>query len=106
MAGVVVDVEVDTDGRTVACAKISSGDWEVNVRATPHEFATLDAIRSATWASRDSIAVGTSAGAPVFWSCDGSTASILIGSDDETWDVALSVPVDVVDRIVEFVGGL
>jgi hypothetical protein len=106
MADVVVDAEVDTEGRTVACAKISSGDWEVNVRATPHEFATLDAIRSASWASRTSIAVGASAGASVFWSCDGSTASILIGSDDETWDVALAVPVDVVDRIVELVGDL
>lgn len=106
MADVVVDGEVDADGLTVACAKISSGEWEVNVRATPLEFASLNSIRSATWASRNSIAVGRSAGAPVFWSCDGPTASILIGSDDETWDVALSVPVDVVDRIVELVGHL
>lgn len=106
MADVVVEAEVDTDGRTVACAKIASGDWELNVRATPLEFATLDSIRSATWASRDSIAVGRSAGARVFWSCDGPTALILIGSDDETWDVALAVPVDVVDRIVELVVGL
>lgn len=106
MADVVVDAELDTDGRTVACAKIASGDWEVNVRATPLEFAALAAIRSSTWSSRNSIAVGTSAAAPVFWSCDGTTASILIGSDDETWDVAFAIPVDVVDRIVELVEGL
>jgi len=106
MADVVVDAEVDADGRTLACAKISSGEWEVNVRATPPEFASLDSIRGATWASRNSIAVGRCAGALVFWSCDGPTASILIGSDDETWDVAFSVPVDVVDRIVELVGHL
>jgi hypothetical protein len=106
MADVVVDSEVDTDGRTVACAKIASGDWEVNIRATPLEFATLGSIRGATWASRHSTAVGRSAGAPVFWSCDGPTASILIGSDDETWDVALVVAVDVIDRIVELVGDL
>ena len=106
MADVVIDAEVDEDGRTVACVKINSGDWEVNVRATPLEFARLDSIRTATWASRNSIAVGRSAGALVFWSCDGPTASILIGSDDETWDVALEVPVDVVDRIVELVQDL
>lgn len=102
----VVDAEVDADGRTLAFTKISSGEWEVNVRATPLEFATLESTRGATWASRHSIAVGRSAGAPVFWSCDGPTASILIGSDDETWDVALAVPVDVVDRIDELVGAL
>jgi hypothetical protein len=106
MADVVVDAEVDADGRTVACAKITSGDWEVNVRATPPEFAALAPIRSSSWSSRNSIAVGTSAGAPVFWSCDGTTASILIGSDDETWDVALAIPIDVVDRIVELAGDL
>jgi hypothetical protein len=38
--------------------------------------------------------------------CNGPTASILIGSDDETWDVALAVPVEVVDRIVELVADL
>lgn len=106
MADVVVDAEVDSDGRTVACAKIASGDWEVNVRATPLEFAALAPIRRSTWASRNSIAVGRSAGAPVFWSCDGTTASILIGSDDENWDVALAIPLDVVDRIVKLVRDL
>lgn len=42
----------------------------------------------------------------MFWSCDGPTASILIGSDDETWGVALAAPVGVVDRIVELVADL
>ena len=40
----------------------------------------------------------------MFWSCEGPTASILIGSDDETWDVAVEVPVEVVDQIVELAG--
>ena len=106
MADVVVETEIDSQGRTVACAKLSSGDWEVNVRANPVEFAVLGSIRGATWGARKSLAVGRSAGAPVFWSCDGPTASILIGSDDEVWDVAISVPVEVVDRLVALVGDL
>jgi hypothetical protein len=106
MADVVVDAEVGTDGGTVACAKIANGQWEVNVRATPLEFEALRSIRTATWTTRHSIAVGRSAGAAVFWSCDGPTASILIGSDDETWDVAIAIPVEVVDRIVELVAVL
>ena len=106
MADVVVDAEVGANGATVACAKIANGEWEVNVRATPLEFAALRSIRTATWTTRHSIAVGRLAGAAVFWSCNGPTASILIGSDDEAWDVALAVPVEVVDRIVELVADL
>ena len=106
MAEVVIEAEVDEEGRTVACAKIANGEWEVNIRATPQEFAALSSIRTAAWASRHSIRVGRSAGAAVFWSCEGPTASILIGSDDETWDVAVEVPVEVVDQIVELAGDL
>jgi hypothetical protein len=105
MADVVVDAEVD-DGRVVACAKIGNGQWEVNIRAAPQEFAALSSIRSAEWAERRSIQVGQSAGAAVFWSCEGATATILIGSDDETWDVALQVPVELVDQIVELASRL
>jgi hypothetical protein len=43
MADVVVDAEVD-DGRVVACAKIGNGQWEVNIRAAPQEFAALSSI--------------------------------------------------------------
>lgn len=106
MAEVVVEVEVDDDGRTVACVKIANGEWEVNIRATPQELAALSSIRTAAWDSRHSTRVGRSAGAAVFWSCEGPTASILIGSDDEIWDVAIEVPVDVVDQIVELAADL
>jgi hypothetical protein len=45
------------------------------------------------------IAAGTCAGTPVFWTADGEVATILIGPDDETWDVAVPVPVEVVEQI-------
>jgi DNA polymerase IIIc chi subunit len=46
------------------------------------------------------MAVGESAGAPVFWCCKGNEATLLIGNDDQTWDVAVNFPVRVVDEIV------
>jgi len=36
----------------------------------------------------------------VFWAVEGDNAVLLIGVDDETWDVALTLPLAVVDEIV------
>lgn len=106
MADVAVEAEVDVHGRRIACAKISSGDTELNVRAAASEFAALGSIRSANWTARQTLAIGTSAGAPVYWASDGDNASILVGLDDETWNVAVNVPVHVIDRMVELVQDL
>jgi hypothetical protein len=46
-----------------------------------------------------SIAAGESAEASVFWASSGDEATIMLGRDDETWDVALTVPTEVVERI-------
>jgi hypothetical protein len=35
----------------------------------------------------------------VFWASSGDDATIMIGHDDETWDVAVTVPTEVVERI-------
>lgn len=106
MADVAVDMEIDEQGGPLACVKISSAEWEVNVRARQHEFDALTAIRATDWSIRRTIAMGTTAGSPVFWACDGGNTSILIGSDDEVWDVAVWIPVEVVDRIVALVRDL
>jgi hypothetical protein len=50
--------------------------------------------------------VGRSAGASVFWSSDGEVATILVGQDDETWDIAVSVPVTLVEDLVQTVADL
>jgi len=51
------------------------------------------------WNERRSITAGTSAGARVFWCANEDTATIMIGHDDETWDIALLMPVAVVEKI-------
>ncbi|MEQ1698775.1 MAG: hypothetical protein ABMA25_01635 [Ilumatobacteraceae bacterium] len=98
MSSVDVSIEVEADGRCVV--KLQSSTWELNVRASAAEFMRLATIRQADWNSRMSLTVGESMGAPAFWSSDGQAATVAIGTDDETWDAAFTVPVGVVDEIV------
>lgn len=93
-----VSVERELDGRLAV--KIQTDTLEVNVRATSNEFTRLSEIRSAVWSERRSIALGESAGAPVFWSAVDGHAALMIGHDDETWDISITVPLTVVDEIV------
>lgn len=100
MADVVVELEVNESGRQVACAKISTGAWEINVRAPAQDFLHLEGIRDTDWNARRSLAVGESAGAQVFWAADGDAVTVAVAHDDETWDFATVISLADVDRIV------
>jgi hypothetical protein len=81
--------------------KLQTDDWEVNVHTSPEELLALSDIRSAHWGERGSIQAGKSAGAQVFWAAgEGDAANLMIGHDDETWDIGVSVPYSVIDQIV------
>ena len=80
--------------------KIQGGDdWELNIWSTFADLTQLRGIREAVWNERRSITAGTSAGAQVFWCANGDTATVMIGHDDETWDIALQIPIAVVEKI-------
>lgn len=106
MPQVDVDIALDELGHDLVNAKFTDDGWEVNVRARASEFLTLRDIRAMEWNSRRVAKVGTSAGAGVFWCSDGEAATIMIGHDDETWDLAISVPLGLVDDLVRQVEGL
>lgn len=106
MPQVDVDIARAESGQDVVTAKLTDDRWELNVRARAPEFLTLRDIRALDWNARKVAKVGTSAGAAVFWCSDGETATIMIGHDDETWDLAISVPVGIVDDLVRQVEGL
>ena len=93
-----VSVEREADGRLLV--KLGTDAWEVNVRASADDFLGLAEVRSAGWQERHTLRAGESAGAPVFWATEGDQATLLIGLDDETWDVAFTLPLTVVDEIV------
>ncbi|MEO5662757.1 MAG: hypothetical protein ABIR39_05695 [Nocardioides sp.] len=98
-----LDVEYESGSagaEAAAVAKFSDDRWELNVRAPASEFLTLRDIRTFAWDRRNVARVGSCAGASVFWCSDGQTATIMVGQDDESWDVAVLVPVEVVDDLV------
>lgn len=97
---------LDEWGHDLVSAKFSDDRWELNIRARASEFLTLRDIRALDWNAREVAKVGTAAGAAVFWCSDGETATIMIGHDAETWDLAISVPVGIVDDLVREVEGL
>ena len=100
MIGVQVETVLDDAGEESLLVKLSDDGWELNVRAPATELLALRDIRAFDWDGRRAVQVGVCAGASAFWSSDGATATILIGQDDETGDVAVSVPVEVVDELV------
>ena len=93
-----VSVEREADGRLLA--KLAANELEVNVRLSGEDLAALADARAASWDKRRTVRAGESAAAPVFWASEGDQAMLLIGDDDETWDVAVAVPLRVIDEIV------
>ena len=94
-----VDVTLNEATGSVVAMKLRTPTWELNIWAPAADFVRLHAIDDADWNARRSLAIGTSADAPVHWAKNGDQVAILIGHDDETWDIALSVPVATVHEI-------
>jgi len=80
--------------------KLQTPAWELNFWATPQELAGLGSIRDTDYAAGRCLHIGESAGSRVHWSADGQTATIMVGHDEQTWDIAVMVPVTAVDTIV------
>ncbi len=74
----------------------------LRVHAAAEELRRLDAAPEARWDRRQSLAVGTTALGRVVW-CAGEaprTINVLVGHDDETWDLSLTLPQTVVTEVV------
>ncbi|BCB84548.1 hypothetical protein [Phytohabitans suffuscus] len=96
MVDITLDVEPGT-GQTVI--KLQTDAWELNIRGPLRDFVHLAQIRDADWNRRRSLAIGTCAGVPVYWASSDGNVAVLVGHDDETWDIAVSVPLSSVDEI-------
>ncbi|WP_433473281.1 hypothetical protein ACQPZP_31170 [Spirillospora sp. CA-142024] len=96
-----VDVILDVDADPVPLLTLRTERWEVHFWAPLADFSRLSGIRGAHWDERGSLQVGVCAGSPVFWSTAGDEqVAVLVGQDDETWDIALMIPLVAVDEIV------
>jgi hypothetical protein len=95
-----VHVTLDVDADPLPMLTLQSETWELHIRASLADLARLSRIRDARWDERGSLQIGTCAGAPVFWAVsENDQATLLIGQDDETWDLALLVPLTTADEI-------
>jgi hypothetical protein len=107
MIDLVADINVDVGAETAA-VKIYCDEWEVNLRATTSDLLRLYQVESASWSTRSCLVIGRSAGMPVFWCAENGTVRILIGHDEETWEIAVTVPLatahEIASRIEEELG--
>ena len=78
----------------------SAAGWELNFYASLGELRRLRSVEGMSWRDRRSLAIGMCAGAPVFWCEQDRQVTILVGHDDETWDVSVTVPLATVDDIL------
>lgn len=97
----VEDVAVDFDSfdNTV---RITSGVCHIILHAAAAELVTLSAVEHAGWAQRGSVQVGTTNIGRAFWAADDTPGKValLLGDDDETWDVAVTLDVSTVAELV------
>lgn len=74
---------------------LSGPTFYLRVRISGDDLASLSRIDGASWDRRSSIRAGEVLGEAVWWSVDDNgNVSVLVGRDDETWQVALQVPVE------------
>jgi len=94
---VVVDFDQEDDSLT-----LTSEAFVLQVHASAEDLVRLAGAPTADWSRRQAIAVGTTGLGRVYW-CAGEapdTVHVLVGDDDETWDLALVIPVATVETIV------
>jgi hypothetical protein len=102
------DVRLDLDAAADGEIRVTlmSSSWVLNIEADRVDLERLAGIADTDWTARRSLAVGTCGDARVYWSADpdpGATgqATILVGRDDETWDIWIRVPQATVREIAE-----
>src|SRR5262245_10817150 len=95
-----IDAGEDADGSACFFIKLQAADCEVNVTASPRELEKLRGVSGARWLNRGSLCAGRCLNAPAYWSCEQGRLSVLVGSDDESWEVSFSAPESLVGALL------
>jgi hypothetical protein len=98
-ASVTLGAAEATSGSSVLQIKFAASFGELNVYVSPSDRALLDSVKNARWGSRGSIRLGSVFGVPAGWSVADGVLTILVVMDDETWDLAFSIPAAVLDEL-------
>ena len=99
-----VTVEARNDPDDPGGVKLQDETWELNIWATTDELWTLAGIEKTDWAQRRTLKVGTCANAPVWWNERDGTVHILVGNDDEAWDMGVTIPLGTLHEILAELG--
>ena len=105
-----VDVDYSYDGEVKFYAvALSTSTWLVMIHIALEDVALLKEVTSRSW-DEGALQIGDSAGTSVFWSVNGEddkdTVVILVGEDDETWDISFAVPAATIDVILSEIAAL
>lgn len=105
-ASISVEKDAAPEG-TLYAIKIGCDEFEINVWVREAELERLSEVRRTPWLS-GSLRIGTAAEAAAWWSVSSPdegppTLSILVGHDDETWDFGVTLPLDVLDDVLNAV---
>ena len=99
-----VTVEARNDADNPGLVKLQGETWELNIWATADELWTLAGIENTDWVQRRTLKVGTCANAPVWWDELDGTVCILVGNDDEAWDMCVTIPLGTVHELLAELG--
>jgi hypothetical protein len=102
MVNVTVEARNDVDNPGVV--KLQGETWELNVWATTDELWKLADIEKTDWVQRRTLQVGTCAHAPVWWNEQDGTVYIVMGNDDVSWDMGVTVPLATVHQLLAELG--
>jgi hypothetical protein len=83
--------------------RISRPGYYLVIQMPINELIALRGVQAASWNERGTISAGKAFGKPVHWcqsSVDPGAVSVLVGADDETWELALEFPADVLLGVV------
>src|SRR5688500_14285720 len=105
-----VDVDYSYEGdKRLYAVSLSTDTWLALIHIPPEESPRLAEVTSRAW-DDGALRIGESAGASVFWSVNGeddrNTVVLLVGEDDETWDISFAIPAAVVDEIISAIKAL
>lgn len=102
---VIADKALLEDDTAAIAVKLSSPLIEVNVLLSREEVRCLPKVLVLGKQSRG-LRLGTSANSPVHWAYgENGSIDLLIGYDDETWDIGITIPRSTFEEIINEVNG-
>ena len=88
----------DEQNNPLVSLKITSETWELNIFISKEELELFQNVKDADWKERNSLIIGKCLNHPTYWSYEKEKISILVGKDDECWEVGVLVE----DKYLEY----